>query len=327
MPFKLDESKLDYSLYYTGKLTKDKTPLLDSYKKTKKQQEIELRDMKEHGVLYPTSYEKIDKLEETLKLRDKVGLPRDRFYTIGFNVMSSGLSKKILKYKKILNQYSYDKDALYIYAIDEASEDKLKKELPFIKIAHDHSAKVFTAGYQYTYDYLGNYLDLFNYAHGSIRKDAKEQVKKWHKSKKEIFVYASPQVGVENPEVYRRNFGCKLWKKGFDGAMNWAYQAHRGAFWNDFDKDSTTPNQFREEAFTYPTTDGIIGTIQWEGFREAITDVRYISTLENLRNMLEVAGKDVYHLNLFIKNIDCDSNLDKLREKIIDNILKYRYVI
>lgn len=33
---------------------------------------------------------------------------------------------------------------------------------------------------------------------------------------------------------------------------------------------------------TYPTVNGVVDTIQWEGFREAVDDVRYVSTLVRL---------------------------------------------
>ncbi len=33
-------------------------------------------------------------------------------------------------------------------------------------------------------------------------------------------------------------------------------------------------------AMTYPTADGVIDTVQWEGFREGIDDVRYVCALE-----------------------------------------------
>ena len=40
----------------------------------------------------------------------------------------------------------------------------------------------------------------------------------------EIFSYGNPQVGVENPEIYRKNYGFALWNAGYDGAMDFAYQ-------------------------------------------------------------------------------------------------------
>ncbi len=324
LPFELDNSKLSYGLYYTGKLTNKPLHLIDAYNKNKKQQLIELKDIKEHGVLYPTSYETIDNLEDTLKIRAEIGFPLDRFYTIGFNVMSGNLSNRVRAYRAILDKYGYEYNSLYVYGIDEASESRLKAEKPKIDEIHSYGAKVFTAGYEYTYNYLGSYLDLFNYANAIFKRDAKFQVSRWHGIDREIFAYASPQAGVENPEVYRRNFGCRLWKLNFDGAMNWAYQANRGAFWNDFDTGNSRLTKYRDETFTYPTTDGVVGTIEWEGFREAITDVRYISTLENLRDKLEIESIDIYDLNRWIENIDCSLDLDIWREEIINKILEYK---
>lgn len=325
LPFTLDRPKQVYSLYYTGKLRDKKVDPIDSYNKTKKQQRLELKDIKEHGILYPTSYEALSSLEETLKIREELGFPTDRFYTIGFNVMNSNLSNKIESYQKILKKYNYKK--LYVYGVDEASQEVLEKEKKLIDRVHQLKAKVFVAGYNYTYDSLGDRVDVFNYANAIFKQDIDSEIEKWHKINREIFAYASPQAGVENPEVYRRNFGCKLWKHEFDGAMNWAYQAHRGAFWNDFDTGNSRLTNYREEAFTYPTTDGIVGTVQWEGFRQAIIDVQYLSTLENLRDKLKREGQNVSELNQFLQEINCNADLEKLREEIINKILKNRSLV
>jgi len=50
-----------------------------------------------------------------------------------------------------------------------------------------------------------------------------------------IFSYANPQVGAENPELYRRNYGLRLWQNNYDGAMDFAYYTSSGNTWNDFD--------------------------------------------------------------------------------------------
>jgi hypothetical protein len=88
-----------------------------------------------------------------------------------------------------------------------------------------------------------------------------------------VFSYANPQVGVENPFVFRKNYGLVLWQQDYDGAMPYAYQHSEGSSWNDFD------GRYRDHMFTYPTTDGVIDTLAWEGFREGVDDVRYLTTL------------------------------------------------
>jgi hypothetical protein len=74
--------------------------------------------------------------------------------------------------------------------------------------------------------------------------------------------------------IYRRDFGLDLWKTHLDGAATWAYQdAQGGHIWNDFSSSGTL-------TFTYPTVNGVIDTIAWEGYREGVDDVRYVNTLE-----------------------------------------------
>jgi hypothetical protein len=322
LPFILDEPKLKYSLYYIGKLDEQSSPI-ESHSKTAVQQLLELKDMEKHGVMYPTSYEPLATLNETLKLRNEAGLAKDRFYTFGLRAdrhSTENIEEKINDYQSLLVDNGYLANRLYLYANEEIGKNELELERATLRRVHSAGAKTFTAGYNYFHDVLGDELDMFIYHKGPLNKDASEQVAKWHNSGKEIFTYSAPQVGVENPEIYRRNFGCKLWKNGFDGALNWAYQAKRGAFWNDFDGS----NSFREEAFTYPTTNGIVGTIAWEGFREAITDVRYITTLLNLIERKSTNGEDVTSLNGFISEIDCNADLDILRDNIINELLKLK---
>jgi hypothetical protein len=79
---------------------------------------------------------------------------------------------------------------------------------------------------------------------------------------------------VENPEIYRKNFGFALWNAGYDGAMDYAYQYKTGSsIWNDFDNSNT-----RDLVFAYPTSSGVIDTIQWEGWREGVDDTRFVAS-------------------------------------------------
>ena len=107
----------------------------------------------------------------------------------------------------------------------------------------------------------------------------------WHRVGSKIFSYSNPQVGVEEPLLYRYNYGLALWKANYDGAMTFAYQWAYGHIWNDFDSE-----RFRDHCFAYPTTNGVVGTLQWEGFREGVDDVRYVTTLEKA---IEEAGDTV----------------------------------
>ena len=253
----------------------------------------------------------------------------------------------------------------YVYGIDEAKEpQKLAIEKMMFQFYHhdeDGNFKTFVSVSNGVADNLAGYVDLVNYQSERIEQEADatvSELNKWRNydtakggwvSDAEIYTYANPQSGIEDPLLYRRNFGLYLVKNGFDGAMTFNYQmassdvirvrdtranlasqypdaieeyecegitcyrttgdlfqltssktvytvdistnqkgyyyintAQKGGYassWNDFD---TSLGKLRDHVFAYPTTNGVIDTIQWEGFREGVDDVRYYQTLKNL---------------------------------------------
>ena len=109
-------------------------------------------------------------------------------------------------------------------------------------------------------------------------------------------------------------------KAGYDGTMDYAYQHYFGHAWNDFDGP-----EHRDHIFAYPTVDGVIDTAQWEGFREGVDDVRYISTLlaairtaraDPARKVAAVAAEK------WLAGIDPGRDLDVLRRQIADRIIR-----
>lgn len=132
------------------------------------------------------------------------------------------------------------------------------------------------------------------------------------------FCYAYPQVGNEEPETYRRNFGLALWRAVFDGAMDYAYQHSFGHIWNDFD-DKT----YRDHVFAYPTVDGVVDTVEWEGFREAVDDVRYVTTLEQAIKKASPAKKQTAtEARRWLDALDPSGDLYETRAKIAEWITK-----
>ena len=283
LPFDLAESRLDYGLYYHGKLRADKAESnivpLSCHEKTSAQQRIELQDMFDHGVLYPSSYEDDQRVvDDTLAIRNDIGFPQNRFYS-GLTLKLTMTGSNIDIWQDIMTDYGYEPTALYIYGREEAGSEELADLIEVTEdVVYARGAKVYTALYQNAFDVIGDYMDVAIYAGGIHAHNIDEQIANWHSAGQDIFAYGDPQVGVENPEVYRRNYGIAMYQKGFDGAFDYAYQKEYGIYWNDFDAKPAEINH-REEAFTYPTTNGIVGTIEWEGYRAAIDDVRYLSTL------------------------------------------------
>lgn len=324
LPFALDEPSLRYSIYYRGILTPDGNGEIfsDSDARSAEQYEAEMRNLKEHGVEYPTVYQRYDEqlLNKIFQIRRKAGLPMNSpLYTLGISTGNSteadSLNRLMANVKRWIdlakkNGYS----EVFVYGIDEAYGELLASQRPAWCAVHRAGGKVFVACSKGVFETMGCLLDLAVFA----GPPDKEEARKFHLVERQISCYGNPQVGNEEPETYRRNFGLLLWKAGYDGAMDYAYQHSFHHIWNDFD-DPT----YRDHVFAYPTSNGVINTIQWEGFREGVDDVRYVTTLlraiekAKLRNPLLAKQAKTW-----LNQIDVSGDLDELRAKVIEWILK-----
>ncbi len=277
-PFNLPAPSIEYSIYYRGKLFSRGATISSDYKDDT-QFMAELLDMKEHGITNPTMYQETSNwalVDRALSLRKKAGFNSPNLYYVGLSAASSVQSltesefaSKIEKLQALASNYGYN--SLHLYGIDEAKGEEQRKQLPSWQVVRKKSAKVFAAGKTGTFDNVGSNLDLLILAY----KPDSAEVSKFHKASKRIFTYAFPQTGPENPYIFRRNYGIELWKSGVDGAMPYAYMHSFGSSWNDFDSA-----KYRDHHFVYPTANGVIDTIAWEGFHEGIEDVRYLTALE-----------------------------------------------
>lgn len=317
LPFNLNPSRLIYGIYYNGYLDNYLNRPFHFTNKTSAQLRLELSDMKEHGILYPTTYQTYSNLDGDLQIRNEVGLPNDKLFAAGFKIGTpqttndlNTLKTQVLNWKNKIAQYGYK--TLYAYGVDEASGAQLTAQRQAWEAVHQAGGKVFVAGY---YDLITEMKDLIDA--GVVFGDHDTtQPSLYHNYGNYIFSYSNPQAGHENPEIYRRNFGIALWKAGYDGAMDYAYQKNYGSTWNDFDG-----TKYRDQNFTYPATNSIISTVQWEGFREGIDDVRYLSTLLNEIDNLKTSGVDVSEAEQWVNSIDPSGDLDQLRQTIIDKII------
>ena len=133
--------------------------------------------------------------------------------------------------------------------------------------------------------------------------------------------YACQHVGVENPEFNRRQYGMAAYLAGYSAHCNYAH--HYGSF-ND---DSTV---YRPMVFAYGCHGGVIDTLQWEGFREGLDDIRYATALVKLARRaaksqdidIRYAGnKALQYLASFRRNAD---DLDACRAEMTNYILSLR---
>ncbi|MCD4728092.1 MAG: hypothetical protein K8R46_10550, partial [Pirellulales bacterium] len=324
LPFRLEEPLLEYSIFYRGRLTSDGKGSIGSEAKSEVQYLAEMCNLKAHGVTHPTCYQPFNKLlDRAIELRKQAGVAVDPFYSVGINTGAPTSPEALKSLKRrvrsaIAQVGRHGIKELYIYGIDEAKGERLKAERDAFNAVHEAGAKVFVACYVGTFELVGNLLDLPIYA----RKLVPNEAKKWHDAGCRIFNYANPQVGVEQPETYRRNYGLALWKAGYDGACDYAYQHGFGDIWDDFDS-----KKYRDHNFTYPTVDGVIDTIQWEGFREGVDDVRYLTTLLKLieRTKANLAKQQLAaEAEKWVATMDVAGDLDGLRTKMVEWILRLR---
>ncbi|NLI81649.1 MAG: hypothetical protein GX443_08175 [Deltaproteobacteria bacterium] len=313
LPFQLEKPSLLYSLYYRGQLASRREEGLHSEWKSGKQYLAELLNMKQHGVTYPTLYQKMDEdLELALALRRDAVLPTDQLFILGTNTGGTSdpaglerLEREVRQWMSIVSRYGYGN--VYIYGIDEAKGDLLKTQRTAWQSVRKGGAGVFAACYAGAADIVGDLLSVAVFS-GPPRH---EEIEKWHRHGKKVYSYGNPQVGIEDAAIYRKNYGYGLYCADYDGAMNYAYQHGFGHIWNDFDHPT-----YRDHVFAYPTSNGVIDTVQWEGYREAIDDVRYLTTLVSKGRLDEKVLK-----SWLCPMVRKESNMGNVRDEVVKRIL------
>ena len=96
--------------------------------------------------------------------------------------------------------------------------------------------------------------------------------------------YACQHVGNENPAFCRRQYGFGPYRAGLSCNFNYAHHLQE---WNDIGTDYYKPMMF-----VYGIYNGCVDTIQWEGFREGLDDIRYATKLKRLAEPLVKGNAD-----------------------------------
>jgi hypothetical protein len=321
LPVHLQAPRIQYSIYYRGTLSEN--PTISSEHKGYDQFVAELKNMQAHGVTNPAVYQRLDRqaLSRVLDIRNGVGLDTSALFYLGTGTGNPQTKEELVELRRraevvkdIAKKHGIE--SVYLYGIDEAKGERLATQRMAWESVHQEGIKVFTAGYSDAFPVAGDLLDLLVMA-GKLQRG---QAENFHRAGHKIFSYANPQTGPENPEIFRRNYGLELWRNDYDGAMPYAYQDSMGFIWNDFDHDL-----YRDHTFTYPTVDGVIDTLAWEGFREGVDDVRYITTLEDMLNQFPTpdsppareAKRFVDGLRAFLP-----SNLGEVRSTMVYHLLQ-----
>jgi len=324
LPIELAKPYLTYSIYYIGKLASQGS--ISSLYKNEEQLRAEMKNLFNHGITNPSSYQDYPDeafLEKVLTIRNEAGMDNQPLYYLGAGTGNptspadlEALGNKVRGVIKLTKPYGITE--VYFYGIDEARGELLESQRPAWQAVHEAGGKVFVAGYLGTADVVGDLLDLLVLAGwGDLHVS---EINQFHSYGQKVFSYGNPQVGEEKPETYRRNYGLLLWQREYDGAMDFAYQCSFGNIWNDFDH-----SVHRDHNFVYPTVTGVIDTIQWEGFREGVDDVRYLTTLIDLVEEAKANGRDASSAESWLADLKrsdlTKKDLDAVRLEMIDHIL------
>ncbi len=314
LPFDLEPNCLESSIYFHWGIDLDLEGqgTVAHSRRSLAQYKAELRNLLQHGVDNPTVGVRYDTglLRTVLEARREVGMRNDHLYYL---VAGTGTpSAKIREIIEIGKEFGFED--VYFYGRDEAQEDALTAQREEWQRVHQAGGRVFVAGSQgQNFPLVGDLQDLL-VCYGD---PSKEEAARWHGNGHKIFSYANPQSGSEVPETYRRNFGLLLAANDYDGSMTYIY--YHG--WNDF-----SGKTYRQHNFIYPTADGCIDTIQWEGYREGQDDLRYLATLRKAISQAAERGgraaETAAEAQAFVDGMDVSGDLDALRREMVDWTLR-----
>jgi hypothetical protein len=122
---------------------------------------------------------------------------------------------------------------------------------------------------------FGKYLDFRVYMITGYAKFEPERIVRDCKKDNAHFYWYS-NAAREYPDANRYKAGYFAWKCNSTGQLYWAYDNAQEDQWNDFDGRANDHNA------VYVIENKIYSTVQWEGIREGLDDLRYLYQLEKL---------------------------------------------
>ena len=293
LPFSLSPSRWMCGLYYAGgfkeaaTIAKDQQAVrrsdpaaydtwrsgrneyVHSFYKSDKQIELELLDMAAHGVTQAAFYgspERITRLVKKTKFGDR------KTY---FSAVQAQASKQTVA---ILQEAGFHD--IYFSGNDEPTE--LRSLQANCRKFAQLGAKCFSAlgvsamkpGRSFKVQPLVGALDHPNFRTRYVIRD---ELPKWKAANKTATVYGSPYPWLHRfPLAFRVGYGLGMWRFGYGGSFDFAYQWHGPLVWDLFNLQADSIYQI---GYTLPTRGEPVPTLMWECFRQGNYDLRYLSTL------------------------------------------------
>lgn len=338
LPFSLPKATTRYDfnkpfshgIYYWGAPDLADATTVGGTSKSLAQMSAELRDMYEHGIDSPIMiwsteimYGAPHLFRKALQVWKDAGFAGQPIYFGDSGCLQGSDPEKVIANVKEVIRICREMGIpdVYFYGVDERKGDELQKQRAIWEKAREAGAKIIVSGFEGQFEAVGDILDVCVWAFEPKQSEAA----KWHKAGHRIWSYYNPQAGVENPEVYRRNFGLDLWSRNFDGTATYDYNDNLLGFWNDFNHI-----YYRRHGFVLPTADTFVSTIAWDGYREALDDVKYLTALRDAVRHAKQAKSDssaawIAESEVLIQDVADHSktiDLDVTRMKIIQLLLQ-----
>jgi len=251
-----------------------------------------MKDMRQHNLLHPMmNYQRGEMLKRHLELMKEAGLPTrpiigNTMPFLGHGGAPLGAKELSIAQKDSEAWQKFLMDTLghtddFLGSGDEPPASWVAKMRPSWKFYHERGLKIFTAGHEAMFVKGGYVYDMHPVAG---YPEEEEKAKTWNTvGHARIGFYAGQHNGSENPAFVRKQHGLLSYLSGFNMVCN--YEFALGP-WNDRAYDLYKPM-----VLAYPTSTGLVDTIEWEGFREAIDDIRYATKLKDLANEAIASGK------------------------------------
>ena len=234
-----------------------------------------------------------------------------------FNQVTGSIARVMASIRNVFGP----KTKVFSYGYDEGGPHIVRAERAVWEAVHRAGASTMVATLWHTYI-------LFNLDYANVprppRAAKRAEADAFHAANPDGMIawYADPHSGPENPDYTRRIYGIMSWRNNYDGSCQYILYRNN---WNDF----WVPDEsnLRGLMLVYPQDNDILDTIEWEGVREGMDDVRYVTLLKQLGEQARLssdiptqyAGRAAL---AWISQVDCErSTLDYLRMESIRRIL------
>ncbi len=287
-----------------------------------------LVNLRNHGISHPSG---VEQTAESLKIIQEHGFTTKPllegknfapWYGLNFggrmtfdNLMAAkaGARQCAEFYKPLLGHT----DILTSYG-DEQGTAFVATHRNFFKYYHDYGIKIGCAGH-------GALMNKGGYTYGihpmGGAPDSQERIRPWNEiGDKYVGFYATQHTGPENPQFFRRQHGLLGYFSNLSLVYNYEFSLLE---WNDLRNDLYKPM-----VVAMYNRGGMVDTLQWEGFREGVDDMRYATYLKllvqeavqsgNTERML--TGKKALQYMALLKPAEMD--LEVVRGEMVEHILK-----